>query len=359
MFKEYLLQNWALILILLAFAVSLKMTVSLEKRIIRRMLVLVIGIFLLSITVFAEFNLVDPERQKKLRTVLVAIRYSATPLILAQVIYTLIRKERWHVFIPAIILALLNFISIFTGIVYSVNNDGTIHRGLLGLWPFIMVGLYCSAAISILYRRSNSQPEEIIPLVFLCFAFGLGLLFPFVLGNDYSQIFCVTIAIALFTYYVFSILQLTRKDSLTGLLNRQAFYADIRNNPEDITALVSLDMNGLKAINDTEGHAAGDEALSTLALCFMRALRRGQSGYRIGGDEFVIVCRRCSREETEQLIERIRSDVSETAYSWSMGYSFAGEKSRETDDLLRESDAMMYAEKAHYYESNGKDRRKN
>ena len=359
MFKEYLLQNWALILVLLAFTVSLKMTVSLERRIIRRMLVLIIGIFLLSITVFAEFNLVDPAGQKRLRTVLVAIRYSATPFILAQVIYTLIRKERWYVFIPAIILSVFNFISVFTGIVYSVNDNGTIHRGLLGLWPFIMVGLYCAAAISILYRRSNRQVEEVIPLVFLSFAFGLGLIFPFVLGNDYSQIFCVTIAIALFTYYVFSILQLTRKDSLTGLLNRQAFYADIRNNPADITSLVSLDLNGLKRINDTEGHAAGDEALSTLALCFMRSLRRGQSGYRIGGDEFVIVCRKCTREETEQMIERIRRSVAETAYSCSVGYSYADESIRGIDDLLRTSDAMMYAEKAKYYESAGRDRRKN
>ena len=358
MFREYLLQNWALILILLAFTVSLKMTVSLDQRIIRRMFVLIIGIFLLSITVFAEFNLVDPVRRKGLRTVLVAIRYSATPFILAQVIYTLIKKERWFVFVPAIILAVFNFLSVFTGIVYTVNDDGTIHRGLLGLWPFILVGLYCSGAIYILYKRSNKQAEEIIPLVFLCFAFGFGLLFPFLLGNAYSQIFCVTIAIALFTYYVFSILQLTRKDSLTGLLNRQAFYADIRNNPEDITALVSLDMNGLKAINDSEGHAAGDEALSTLALCFMRALRRGQSGYRTGGDEFAIICRRCSREETDQLVERIRNYVAETAYSCSVGYSCAGEESRDTDELLRESDAMMYAEKARYYENSGRDRRK-
>ena len=359
MFSEYLLQNWVLILILLAFTVSLKMTVSLDQTTIRRIFVLIIGIFLLSIIVFAEFNLVDPVRQKVLRTVLAAIRYSATPFILAQVISTLIKKENWFVFIPAIILAVLNFLSVFTGVVYTVNDDGTIHRGLLGLWPFIMVGLYSSAGIYILYRRSNKQAEEIIPLVFLCFAYGLGLLFPFVLGNDYSQIFCVTIAIALFTYYVFSILQLTRKDSLTGLLNRQAFYADIRSNPEDITALVSLDMNGLKAINDTGGHAAGDEALSTIALCFMRALRRGQSGYRIGGDEFVIVCRRSSRSETDRLVERIRHYISETAYSCSIGYSYAGEGTRDTDDLLRKSDAMMYAEKAQYYESEGKDRRKN
>ena len=46
------------------------------------------------------------------------------------------------------------------------------------------------------------------------------LFLPFVFGSAYSQIFCATIAIALFTYYVFSVLQVTRKDLMTGLLNR-------------------------------------------------------------------------------------------------------------------------------------------
>ena len=359
MFKDYLLQNWALILVLLAFMVSLKMTVSLEPKVIRRMFILIIEIFLLSITVFVEFNMVNTDRYRNLRMILIPIRYSATPFIIAQVIYSLVKKQRWFVFIPAIILSAISFISIFTGIVFRLDSTGkTVIRGPLGLWPYIMVGLYCAFLLYILYRRSNKQKLEIIPLVFLGFAFVLGLVFPFTLGNDYAQIFCATIAIALFTYYVFSILQLTRKDSLTGLLNRQAFYADIRSNTEDITALVSLDMNGLKAINDSEGHAAGDEALSTLALCFMRALKRGQSGYRVGGDEFVIVCRKSSRAETEQLIERIRGYVAKTAYSCAVGYSWAGEESRNIDELLRESDAMMYAEKARYYESSGRDRRK-
>ena len=70
--------------------------------------------------------------------------------------------------------------------------------------------------------------------------------------------------IALFIYHVFSILQLTKKDALTGLLNRQAYYGETSRSFKDITAIISLDMNGLKKINDTYGHDAGDEALITL-----------------------------------------------------------------------------------------------
>ena len=52
-----------------------------------------------------------------------------------------------------------------------------------------------------------------------------GLILPFALGKDFSKLFCITIVIAVFVHYVFSILQITEKDPLTGLLNRQAFYA--------------------------------------------------------------------------------------------------------------------------------------
>ena len=158
--------------------------------------------------------------------------------------------------------------------------------------------------------------------------------------------------------YEFSLLQLTKKDQLTGVLNRQAFYADTAISPEEITALVSVDMNGLKNINDTRGHAAGDEALCTLALCLLRAERKGQYVYRTGGDEFVIVCRNADQSDVLQLIERIRKNVAETDYSCAIGYSCAAEGEKTFDNMLRESDEMMYAEKAEYYQNSGRDRRR-
>ena len=200
--------------------------------------------------------------------------------------------------------------------------------------------------------RSNKTAAEIVPILFFCFTFLSDLILPFVIGREFSQFFCATISIALFVYYVFSILQLTKKDALTGALNRQAYYADVADEPEEITALVSLDMNGLKVINDSQGHAAGDEALTVLAVCFTRALGRKQSLYRVGGDEFVIVCRRVTHLEVSQLVERIERNVAETKYSCSIGYSYSLDGAKSIDTLLKESDNMMYAEKARYHKAN-------
>lgn len=357
MFKEYLIQNWPLILILLAFVISLLTTVFLDKKTIIGMYILIGAIFLLSIVVFVEFYFTEQAEYRVVRNVLMAVRYSATPLIIAQITMTLVKRMRWFIFIPALALVVLDIVSIFTGTVSSVNESGDIVRGPLWLAPYILVGLYSVVLIYLLIIRSNRHLSDIVPISFLAFALGSGLLLPFILGKDYASIFCIIIAIALFSYFEFSVLQLTKKDSLTGLLNRHAYYADVRNDPKSITAIISIDMNGLKKINDTVGHTAGDEALSTLASCFARPLKSKQFGYRIGGDEFLIVCRKTSQEEVLRIVEQIKKNVSETKYSCAIGYSFNLEGDKPVDVLLKESDEMMYLEKEKYYQESGEARR--
>ena len=212
------------------------------------------------------------------------------------------------------------------------------------------------ALIYLLILRSNKRVLEIIPIAFLAVALGSGLILPFILRDEYANIFCITIAIALFAYYEYSVHELTKKDQLTGLLNRHAYYADVNNDTKNITSLISIDMNGLKTINDTEGHTAGDEALVTLSICFTRATKFRQIAYRVGGDEFVIVCRKTSEEDVLNLVERIRKQVNDTRYSCSIGYSFNFEGNKSVDDLLTESDAMMYDDKEKYYRESGKER---
>ena len=356
MIKEYLLQNWSLVLALSALAIALQITVFFDKKTIRRMLILIVGVFLLSIVVFVEFEIATSAEHRVLRSVLMAIRYSATPFIISQITYTLIKKQTWYIFIPAIVLAVIDFVSIFTGVVFKIEEDNTFTRGALGYLPFFVAGLYCVFLVYLLIRRSNKKLMELVPIVFLSVALFSQLVFPFVFGPDFAKIFCSTLGTAMFIYYVFEILQQTKKDSLTGLLNRHAYHADICTNPEEITALISIDMNGLKTLNDTLGHAAGDEALVTLALCFCLSLKSRQYGYRIGGDEFVILCRKTSQPEMMKLIRRIESAVSETEYHCALGYSYSENGEKSVEYMLKESDRMMYAAKKRYYEETGKDR---
>lgn len=356
MLKEFILQNWAVILILLAFTVLLRTTGFLNKKSKSRMYALILWLFLLAITVFFEFFFEEQHVLPGARLILMSIRYSATPLIIAFIIYTMAINTRWFVFIPAYILTIIDGISVFTGIVFSLDDNGILQRGPLGYLPYIMVGLYCTFLVYILIKRSNKRHTEIFPIVFLCFAFVSGLLLPFFLGKDYSKVFCITIVIAIFIYYVFSILQMSEKDSLTGLLNRQAFYTSVNDEVSNINALVSIDMNGLKEINDKEGHAAGDKALETIAICFLGATTAKETVYRIGGDEFVILCRRVTEDEVKQLIELIQKNLSKTKYKCAIGYSFHPEATESIDEMMKESDEKMYSDKAAYYTAIGSSR---
>ena len=349
--KEYFFQNWILLLILGAFIVVLLITSFSNKKTTIRYLVLLASIFLLSIVVFAEFYLQPVVENKTARLILMTIRYSATPFVLALVIMVLVKRQKYFVFIPAALMLIVNIISIFTGIVFSINDSHELVRGPLGYFPFILCGLYMVFLIVLLIIRSNKRIVEIAPIVFLSIALASGVAFPFIFGSKFAQIFCTIIAASLFIYYVFTILELTKKDALTGVLNREAYYIETRRDYKDITAIVSLDMNGLKRINDTFGHAVGDEALVTLALCFTKATRSKQSVYRMGGDEFVIVCRKTSKEEVAELVERIKENVAETDYSCSIGYSYHEEGTIKLEDLLRESDKEMYSDKNEFYKN--------
>ena len=84
-------------------------------------------------------------------------------------------------------------------------------------------------------------------------------------------------------------------DSLTGLGNRRAFEEDLARERSRLArhrrplSLAVIDLDGLKEINDTRGHGAGDDALRALACALGKALRREDTAYRLGGDEFAVL----------------------------------------------------------------------
>lgn len=267
------------------------------------------------------------------------------------ILYTLVKRAHWIVFIPAAILLLLNIVSIFTGIVFSLDptTKEMVRAGFMGYLPYIVVGLYSAALLFILIYQSEKKLTDIIPILFLGFAFISGLVFPFLFGKDYSKIFCTTIAVGLFVYYVFLILQLTKKDALTGLLNRQAYYSMVDIRGKEITAVLSVDMNGLKAINDRGGHLDGDRALIQVANCLKKSIKGKQEIFRIGGDEFVFLCLKTNKIELEWVAASIKENLSSTPYSCSIGYCYRENPSLTIEEMVKKSDEMMYADKARHY----------
>ena len=115
-----------------------------------------------------------------------------------------------------------------------------------------------------------------------------------------------------------SLLKLSTRDGLTNVLNRRSldmklhdFVLQVKRQPAE-AALVLLDLDNFKKINDEEGHAAGDEVLQRIANTLQQRIRVTDSLYRYGGDEFVVFAADTNIQQVLGLAEDLRSRVEAT-----------------------------------------------
>ena len=110
-------------------------------------------------------------------------------------------------------------------------------------------------------------------------------------------------------------------------------------------------MNGLKRVNDYEGHEKGDHALSLIGQSITNAISHGHfKAYRIGGDEFTIIAINENEDKIVNVKYLIEQELSKTKYSVSIGYSFSRNINPDINALSKEADKEMYKAKAHYFE---------
>lgn len=149
-------------------------------------------------------------------------------------------------------------------------------------------------------------------------------------------------------------------DGLTGVLNHHAFYQELdqavaaAQRLHQHLSLVILDLNGLKGINDTYGHLAGDRALQEWAALMRRTVRERDVVARYGGDEFAIIMPDTSRRQAEQVVERlVRASLRSFEVDGriihlpraSLGVACFPEDGDRPAELVAQADRLMYAEK--------------
>ena len=162
------------------------------------------------------------------------------------------------------------------------------------------------------------------------------------------------------------LVRIAMTDEMTRLFNRRCYEEDLieyRNKPlSDDFVLFSMDVNCLKAVNDTKGHAAGDELIKGSADCLVLSVGSKGKAYRTGGDEFMAVV------HTDDP-EALRGSIMKMAAQWHGAYveevtvsvGFAAGKDHpgaSVDELERLADADMYAEKERFYRERGIERRR-
>lgn len=157
-------------------------------------------------------------------------------------------------------------------------------------------------------------------------------------------------------------------DELTRLYNRRQYEDDLdaitESEDTENCIIIALDVNGLKRVNDTLGHKAGDELITGASSCINKSFSPVGKSYRTGGDEFMVIVR-CDEDRLKQLLAGFDASIKAwTGYlvsSLSISYGYAAAKDHpelSVRELASEADKRMYENKSLYYRTSGIDRRK-
>lgn len=279
--------------------------------------------------------------------------------------------------------AVFQIIGAFFGWVVRVDEHNVYSHGSL---YFVYIIVYLTVILFIIsgfiaygktFRKQNRRSLYAIILLVIT-----GIAMQEALGGEHRTVYIsLTLGAAMmFIHYSeFSQLRLEDRlseqyiqistDALTGALSRYAYtealngYASAGNIPDDL-AIFLVDINGLKTVNDTLGHEAGDELIRGAAKCVEKTIGKNGKTYRIGGDEFVVITN-IDSEHADAAVKELDKAVRQWSgkkvkkLSVSSGYAVARDCPGCTpEELAKKADEAMYTNKTAYYRENGIERRK-
>jgi diguanylate cyclase (GGDEF)-like protein len=254
--------------------------------------------------------------------------------------------DRWQCF--TIVNGLMTILATATAYeFFRDRQDRLLSRyGLIGAYALLALGFAMRVAQGLLLNNdiTNYLPEDMMLLVSV-----FGALF----HTAASAAFALSIA---FERNAIELREAALRDPLTGLYNRRAFEIRLKQYLADGApfAVVILDIDHFKVVNDRYGHAAGDVALCACAEIILETLRAPDFVARIGGEEFAVILPRTSPASALEVIERVRSAIavreivshgSRFRVTLSGGVAHRASGSEDMDALMKAADAGVYRAK--------------
>lgn len=302
---------------------------TLSRRVRKEFIIIAILIGICSICEYVGLYLNGSDKIfTTIHGVVKAIEFSIAPIIPALYAKIVVKKKTKKRFRITIIIMLLTniiceVISIFTPFIFAINEENIYVHSFFYFYYIIM---YCLGIIYFVfvlikytkkYQSRNIATLSAILLFLIC-----GFAVKAFNSNIYTDWLIVTISLMLFIIY-YSDLAL-KVDALTNLLNRKSYENRI-NKIDYQTAIIVLDANNFKLINDKYGHQFGDKILKVIAKIIIKAYGKYGYCYRIGGDEFCVVLKRGVLEE---LVKHQKNNYDR--------YKIINGLNKEFDDLLAE-----------------------
>lgn len=312
--------------------------------------------------------------------------YILTPLSGGIIVAHLRNKKTWWrviLFRVLILNTVFQLVAFFTGWMTTVDAHNRYAHGPL-YFVYIIVYLIVAALVVtefVVYgRQFRRQNQKSLYAILLLVIAGIAL--QEIMGGE---IRCAYLALTLGASLLFihetefsqqaadshlheQHIQITT-DALTGVYSRYAYSKalkqfDSTGAPPSDLAVFSIDINGLKTVNDTLGHDAGDELICGAADCITAAFGKTGKCYRTGGDEFVVLAN-MEMNQTTEAMARLTWQTARwhgeavSALRLAVGCATAAEHpGLSAEKLVGVADRAMYAEKSAYYRNAGIDRRR-
>lgn len=381
---DYLTINFTSVSGLIFLLIFLYANASLEARVKRIFYLVAFVEFIEMCTYSLELWTTTFATLSPLRLWLSAIGYASRPIIFCMMLMLAMRNTKsGHfpkaLYLPTIINAIGAFSVFFTDIVYSYTPDNKFIRGPLGYLTYVAVIFYLIALMIVtVHTHANRSKLEML----IIFAISMLMLFAMAMEAIYSirTLGRSTIMMVTIFYYMFfqtrihkdsiskeldmrmQLEHANRIDGSTGVLNKKAFTDAAQNllsapNAEKMARVgfVFLDLDHLKELNDTLGHAAGDIAIADAAEAIQSVFRKTDLIGRFGGDEFYVLLPNipkqrlyvCLNELQAKLQKAYSADGAKVDVSASMGAVYTENlQDLRFEQLVGTADEALYEAKA-------------
>jgi len=311
--------------------------------------------FLIVLDVFENFARHDPAR-RDLRMIALIAGFALRPAAVLGFLLVIwpAGRPKWFLWIPVLFNALLYSTALSMPLTFSFDENYSFRRGLLCDAAYVVCVVYLVLILITLHRRFRNRRTGDLFVIYLCALGCLGAMAVDILLGGIALL--SAILISNLVCYLFLRAQDMDHDPLTRLWTRRIFYEDCKKLRNAVTAVASVDMNGLKKTNDELGHEAGDRALRMIGRGFRSVTGKKILAYRVGGDEFMILFLHCSEEEIRNSLSAFLDEIWKVGLSVAIGLATGAECGNSLEEMIRLSDQRMYKEKSRYYMTH--DRRK-
>lgn len=281
-----------------------------------------------------------------LRVPLSALGYTLRPLVPYLLIMILKRHTKRAsaiLAVPLVLNTMISFSALFCQVSFGYTPDNEFVRGPLGVTPFLVAALYIVILlIQTIYRCGRGGVMEAMIISAIALLAFVSTIMESIFHFQFIQ--NPSMATSIIFYYLFLHSNQSSRDTLTGAMTRRRFYLDAKRFYSSLTAVISLDVNNLKLLNDKYGHVEGDAALVNVSTEIKRYMGMRATLYRTGGDEFMILCYKMSEADVRNLINKIRTDLEKTQYRCAIGYIMCAGNVN-FDKVCHEADNNMYEDK--------------